>query len=335
MRTSPGQPFPPPPLRSAGTLNSILEVAELYQQQQRLGKGGAGEQGEPSTDVIKVRNDSGSARRLGEVLEVDDTSTLLTDLRPQHLWFKGVTPNANRAFGILRQITPSITIDKLQVSGVCKALVNFTHADHRAAYVQSGSYVLQSAFVGPAQIVHKAASGTGEKECAILLTPKSPLPAIVQVNDGAATAGDLLESNADGLHPARIRQFGGTTGGTVSTVQDAWLRLVDWFDTDGGTTIAEQGRYHGGIIMGVATSGGSTRPLVIAELGEVTYVAKGPSGGIAKGASGSCDLYNGDETDSGINKTAKALGFAIPSGTKWVTVQRMRGGSWYVGCWEA
>lgn len=57
-------------------------------------------------------------------------------------------------------------------------------------------------------------------------------------------------------------------------------------------------------------------------------------GGISKGSSGTCSIYN-NETDTGDNITAKALGAAITA-SKWATAwQEEKSGNWYVGCWES
>lgn len=322
----------PGPLKNANTVNSILEATEAFQLQKRLGKGGSREQHGPPTDVIKVRNDSGAARRLGEVLECDDNSALLGSIDPQHLWLKGVTPNGSRGFGILRHPTPASAIDQLQVSGACKALVNFSDASHRAAYVESGGYVLKSAYIGPVQVLYKP-SGTGEKECVVRFFDSISVSEQVQVwvGTGSPTSGDLTAANADGLHSARVCRW---VSGALATHEDCWLRLVDWEDVDDGDTIAVHGRIHHAKYTGAtATSSSVTKPLYLGNIAQQGFVGKGPSGGIPKGNSDSILLYNGDETSSGISKTCKALGAAIPTGTKWVKVERISG-AWYVGCWE-
>jgi hypothetical protein len=103
-------------------------------------------------------------------------------------------------------------------------------------------------------------------------------------------------------------------------------------------TIAEQTRYHVGMIQGMTTSipeGGSqplTLPLVLVDLGDTTYLSQ-PEADIAKGNSGDVRLYNRDETFADIIVTAKALGYPVFE-DKWTTTVRFRGGAWYVGCWE-
>ena len=318
-------------------------AAGEYVRLRGLGEQGPGRDEDPrAKSTVKIKNVSGANRRLGEVLEVDDASPLLATIDPEFLWFNGVTPNAQRTFGILRDPVLANEIEQLQLAGVCKALVNFTHADHRSAYVESGSYVLRSTFVGPVQIVNKT-GGTGEQECAVLLTPRDPMPAVVQIWDPSqgVSIGDLLLSDANAYHPGRIRQV---QGKTMTTVQDAWVRIIDWHDEDAGgsnqNTIAEQSRYHVGMVMGHATSTVGegdeeeevTRPLVVIDLGDTTYLSQ-PIADINKGDPGDVRLYNRDETYSNIDVTAKALGFAVKE-DKWTSTVRFRGGAWYVGCWE-
>lgn len=154
----------------------------------------------------------------------------------------------------------------------------------------------------------------------------------VWIGSGSPVSGDLVEANADGYHEARVRRW---SGSALGTDENCWLRLVDWESVDSGATIAVHGRIHHAKYTGISvTSSSVTKPLYLGNIAQQGFVAKGPSGGIAKGASGSCLLYNGDETSSGISKTAKALGYAIPAGTKWVKVERISG-AWYVGCWES
>jgi hypothetical protein len=154
---------------------------------------------------------------------------------------------------------------------------------------------------------------------------------VVQVwtGSGSPVAGDLQAANGDGFHEGRVTRW---VSGAFTANENCWIRMIDWDNTDDGATIAEHGRFHLGKLAGSAASGGTTKPLYLCQIGEQTFLSK-PDADIAKGATGTVSLYNGDETDSGINKVAKALGAAVTSG-KWTTTVRFRGGSWYVGCWE-
>lgn len=335
MRVGPGSVFPGP-LKKANVVNGMLEASEHYQQQERLNDGEGRRFFGPSTDVVKVRNYSGANRREGEVLECDDTTPILTTIDPTNLWLKGVTPNGERGFGILRKASKHDATDALkaitplQVSGVCKALVNFSDASHRAAYVESGSYVLKSSYIGPIQVLYKP-SGTGEKSCVVRFFDSISISEEVQVwiGSGSPTSGDLNASNADGLHPARVRRW---VSGALATHEDCWLRLVDWEDVDGDDTIAVHGRIHHAKYTGkMATSSSVTKPLYLANIEQQEFLSQ-PVGDIAKGSTGTVRLYNGDKTDSGLTLEACALGMEVFE-DKWTTTKRLSG-AWFVGCWE-
>lgn len=148
---------------SAGDYNTMAMAAERYL---------AGPDRTPQrqlpipTDVVKVKNSSGSALRLGEVIEL--SGFLPTDVLRASLWFDGALPDTTRPLGIALQAIPTSTIDNCQVSGACPALVNVTDAGHGYAAVSNANAVLQSAISGPVRILYKPA-GTGEKTCAVLL----------------------------------------------------------------------------------------------------------------------------------------------------------------------
>jgi hypothetical protein len=160
-KVSSGQPIP----RSASLWNNIIGCANDYAARQ-LGEPGVQTTQPIPTDVVQIKNSSGSHIRLGEVLEI--TGFLLADVVRDSLWFDGDTPDATRPFAIALQDIPSDAIDRAQVSGICVALVNVTDSGHGYAEVASGEPVLQSADTGPLRIIYKP-SGTGEKTCAVLL----------------------------------------------------------------------------------------------------------------------------------------------------------------------
>lgn len=157
------------------------------------------------------------------------------------------------------------------------------------------------------------------------------LPNMVQAfkSTGSPSTGDLIAANVDGLHEGRVARW---VEGAIAILDNCWIRFIDWEDDDEGDVIAEHGRYYYGRLSGVETFDGSLKPLYICAIGEQTFLGK-PDADIAKGSSGTVSLYNRDETDSGLDKSPKALGQAV-SEDKWVTVARFRGGSWYTGCWE-
>lgn len=121
-----------------------------------------------STDKIKVKNDTSETRRLGEVLEIDN-EILIDIVDPEHLWQLGIAPTLTHPFGILRKHVKAGQIEELQVSGVCKALVNMLDITHQYASVKCGVYVLESSVRGPVRILYQP-DATGEQECIVLFT---------------------------------------------------------------------------------------------------------------------------------------------------------------------
>lgn len=167
-KRSPGQAWRP---LSAADHNAIAISAEFVRSNFLLGSPGATRRVDAPTTWLHVKNTTGGNRRRGDCLEVFDL--LVSDLDEDALWFEGDTPLAGDAvFGILKEPSPTNEINRLQVSGDCIAWVNVTDEDHAYAKPASGEHVLQSASTGPVQIIYKP-SGTGEKECAVLLGSNS------------------------------------------------------------------------------------------------------------------------------------------------------------------
>lgn len=159
----------------AQTFNDIVESKDDYLRRRQISVPKEVRHFPISTDKLKVENATGANRRLGEVLEVDNV-LLIDEVDPEHLWQSGVTPDTTRPFGILRKPVPHTTpksIEELQVSGTCKALVNVTDLDHDYAQVECGNHVLQSATFGPVRILYKPGT-TGEKECIVVINPFAP-----------------------------------------------------------------------------------------------------------------------------------------------------------------
>lgn len=171
-KVSAGQPIP----RSAALWNNLIGSANEYAGRQ-LGQPGGRNTQPIATDIIKIKNSSGTAIRLGEVLEI--SGFLLASVVRDSLWFDGDTPDTTRPFAIALQDIPDGSIDRAQVSGACVALVNVTDEDHGYAVVADGELVLQSATTGPIRILFKP-TGTDEFTCAVLFAP-------------AGTAGTLVE----------------------------------------------------------------------------------------------------------------------------------------------
>lgn len=189
-KVSPGQPIP----RSATLWNNIIGSANEYAVRQ-LGQPGGRQSASIPTDVIKIKNSSGSLVRLGEILEI--SGVLLTDVLRTALWFDGDTPDTTRPFAIALQNMPTGAIDRAQVSGVCVALVNVTDEAHGYAAPADTEPVLQSAAAGPIRILYKP-TGTAEALCAVVF---------------ASTGGGNSVAVTEEVIPARS---GDTPGGPIS-----------------------------------------------------------------------------------------------------------------------
>lgn len=152
---------------SAQTFNDIVESKNDYMKRRRIGSPPGVSHFPISTDKIKVQNDTGGNRRLGEVLEVDNV-ILIDEVDPENLWQSGITPNGSHPFGILRHAVVEEDIEELQVSGACKALVNIIDITHQFARVVCGKHVLESSQGGPVRLMFQP-EVTGEQECIVLI----------------------------------------------------------------------------------------------------------------------------------------------------------------------
>ena len=159
----------PGPLRNAATINRVLEATDYYHREIARGRG---RQNQPvdaiSAGRIRLKNISGADRRKREMLRVGDY--LLTDLAKDLIWHKGELHDGTDAqLAVLLEALTQNEIGPAQILGACPALVNFTHADQRYARPAASNDVLQADALGQVRVLHKGGSGTGEKECIVLL----------------------------------------------------------------------------------------------------------------------------------------------------------------------
>lgn len=116
------------------------------------------------TDIIKAKNTSGAARRLGEILRISGKA--IETVTDENKWLLGVEPTDDGYFGILKEPAVNNGLASLQVSGCCMALVNVTDETHTRATAVEGEYVLQSGGNGPIELMY-APTGIGEKTCLV------------------------------------------------------------------------------------------------------------------------------------------------------------------------
>lgn len=235
---------------SAGFFRDTGQMLDWYKRRKALGEGGAPPTATPINNcVVWVRNNTGSDLRRGEVVELN--GGLLNPQDPRYLPFAGATPNLNRVgWGVTLQQIPSGSIDDCLLLGVCIAYVVITDESHKYAERVSGSNVLRSTARGPAKILQKMPS-TGsvpaERECVVqLMDEGGDAVEIVEVYHSDKTPGDIVEANAAGYHPGRLRTPNGTD--TCSIGEDIWIQFPDGFDgypNDDGAIIAVNGEYYG------------------------------------------------------------------------------------------
>lgn len=186
------------------------EASEAYFRTKARGDSAGIRGGRGDSNIIKVKNGSGAARRRGDILEF--TGYELTD--PSSLddlpmaWLTGGSPTLVNGFGVLLRATPDGELDSCQVAGVCGAYVNVTDADHRYAVVAASTYVLQSAAIGPVKILYKP-SGTGELVAFVNLI--GMVGEILVKND----TGSPIAVNSSGT----FKIFSGTVGSESDTGQ--------------------------------------------------------------------------------------------------------------------
>ena len=149
------------------------EDAANYVEQRSLGRGGGDAARLLRTDIIRIKNSSGAARRKGEILKLGNLliadSLILKEGREQLRFDTALHDGTDAPFCVLLDPVPDGGRGRAQIAGVCPALVNFTHADQRYARPANANDVLQAGAVGQVRVLHKGGSGTGEKECVVEL----------------------------------------------------------------------------------------------------------------------------------------------------------------------
>ena len=93
-------------------------------------------------------------------------------------------------------------------------------------------------------------------------------PRVAQVveirHGGGASNGDTVSANADNLHSGRLLRH---DYNSVETSEDVWVRIIDEFSVNSGNVDAIEGEQFVGRLCGMASSGGSKRPLYVARKG--------------------------------------------------------------------
>jgi len=205
-KVSPGQDFNPPP---AAIWNNMVDAGRAWADD-RLNQPAGLPTRPRETDIIKVKNDCGAARRKGEILKIDGKA--IETVADEQIWLLGKAVTADCYFGILKRPAEIAGVESLQVSGVCIALVDIIDAYHTRACAIAGSYVLESSDSGPLEILYTP-DGLGEKDCVVRFATEGrhegilldDMPAAVNTKRDPSTArvrvlrkqssGDLFSSS--------------------------------------------------------------------------------------------------------------------------------------------
>ena len=250
-KASSGAKFRPPP---ATIWNNMVDAGRAWANG-RLDQPGQERIRPRETDLIKIRNDSGTARRRGEILRIKDTDRPLTDLVDEHIWLKGLEPTADGYFGILKDPAAIDGIEQLQVSGVCIALVDVTDETHTHAAAVATEYVLGSASSGPVEILY-APDGTGEKECVVRFGGGS----VINTAYATITASDEDDQfQVVSLYRKAIPATFTTTSCGSTDFDDMEFTLSELIET--GVTVLVPAGYKGGEALLVKWNVGTTEHL--------------------------------------------------------------------------
>lgn len=254
MRAFAGQKLKQSPLASASVQNDMLGAAADWKRRQ-LGGGDDIIRSKKLTDIVGIRNLTGSDAGRGSVLQLGDA--LLSAPDNDQLWFGADTPEdpAELRFCILREPIVDGDIGDAQVSGVCLAWVDVSDEEHAFARPQSGQTHAASAESGPLEILSPVGE-TGLQELVVRFvgfTPAMPDEIegtldddVDETSDGSfdvtitfASNGDLdlIDETVEVINPpSGLREgefvFSGTAGATVRATRFGDTLRCTWIECD-------------------------------------------------------------------------------------------------------
>lgn len=227
-KVSPGQKVKAVPYE---TWNSMIAAGQAWKDGE-LGRSDVGGPVVRRTDSLKVKNNTGAARRRGEVITLGSLATSQVEMGSVLL--ESVDTKRGERFGIYRYGTPDESFGEAHISGIAFAIVDVASEDHRSARVpDDNTHVLQSCDYGPIEILF-APDATGEQDCLIRIrestlpifkTPSGGIPARSSTTCGSADctpytiddAGELVElkTGATSREIEIFNPFGSDIGGSV------------------------------------------------------------------------------------------------------------------------
>jgi len=226
-KASAGQPFKPPPAR---IWNDMVDAGRAYREG-LFSTSSPDRTSARSTDIIKVRNDSGADRVRGEIVGFNGSA--LSECTPENIWLIGEEAEPDAGFGVLRYNCGTSEFVECQVSGVCIARVDVSDASHKYAKVPAaGGYVLESAESGPVALLYNP--GTGEAECVVVLNAPSEV-GLVRFELQA----DLLSGTA----LATLKTMGGVTIEDANVLDPEGI-FDELVSGDTGLAVKQNGTYY-------------------------------------------------------------------------------------------
>lgn len=198
----------------------MLDAADYYAQHQDFGRGGIPRGGR--SGLVKLRNDSGGDRELGDVMEIGDL--IVEDIATYQRvpWFVGIIPTyPGRSVAVYQEAVPDGDIGLAKVSGMAVAKVNLSSSTHYRAKPAKDSHSFTSGTTGPTQVEYRP-SGSGVKLCWVNLSPR----------------GNFVVAQAPG---GGIAARSGSTPGsaTCDLLHLVSGSITDALDDDGTTTLTE------------------------------------------------------------------------------------------------
>jgi len=166
------------------------------------------------TSELHIKNWTSTALRRGEIVQLGtyglDDALYEDDIDQMNPRLKGILPvgRVHQIAVLLEPCGASGGAARVQIDGICPALVNITHKSHRRAVATEGSHVLQSDMCGHAEIVWKP-DATGEQWCIVRLGP----PYSVQL---------IAKTQGSGIPAATYDSHGEVTPGAADVQVFAW-----------------------------------------------------------------------------------------------------------------
>ncbi len=213
-----------------------MRMLDWWKRTQAMGQGGAPDKSFPvPTDVIKVKNVTGSDRDAGDVLELGDCA--VDEASRSEPYFEGDTPSHSygHSFCVLTRPIPAGGTDSASVSGWAVARVEIQNAADRFASIQLGSHVLKSASGGGDFKLLGPVTATGEQSVVVVFAGSNDEPVIGRM-DGDLSAGGSANCV---IWQRKADNTGWESSGQTVEVFD-WLLPVGYIVSDGAKVVIKQ-----------------------------------------------------------------------------------------------